>query len=147
MTAHKSQCLTIRENYSIYEYESMSKKMLYVAMTRATKKAHINFCKIENYKPHTGHVYSYEHHGQYYIGSTTDLNKRKQEHRTGTKAGNTKFKKAVNLYGFDNFNYKVLQTIKYSNIRELWELEDYYITKYNSIDNGFNFRFNKEKFL
>ena len=116
-------------------------------MTRATKKAHINFCKIENYKPHTGHVYSYEHHGQYYIGSTTDLNKRKQEHRTGTKAGNTKFKKAVNLYGFDNFNYKVLQTIKYSNIRELWELEDYYITTHNIIDNGFNFRFNKEKFL
>ena len=62
-------------------------------MARATKKAHINFCKIENYKPHTGHVYSYEHHGQYYIGSTTDLNKRKQEHRTGVKAGNTKFLK------------------------------------------------------
>ena len=37
MTVHKSQCLTIRENYSIYEYESMSKKMLYVVMTRAAK--------------------------------------------------------------------------------------------------------------
>ncbi len=38
MTVHKSQCLTLPENYSIYEHEDMSNKMLYVAMTRATKK-------------------------------------------------------------------------------------------------------------
>ena len=38
MTVHKSQCLTLPENYSIYEHETMSNKMLYVAMTRATKK-------------------------------------------------------------------------------------------------------------
>ena len=46
-------------------------------------------------------------------------------------------------HGFDNFKYKVLQTIKYSSIRELWELEDTYINKFNSIENGFNCRFNK----
>ena len=40
------------------------------------------------------------------------------------------------------FNYKVLETIKYSNIRELWRLEDEYIIKHNSIDNGFNSRKN-----
>ena len=38
MTIHKSQGQTIRENYSIYEYENMTQKMFYVAMTRATKK-------------------------------------------------------------------------------------------------------------
>ena len=122
----------------------MDTKMLYVAMTRSTKKAHINFCKIENYKPHTGHVYSYQYQGQYYIGSTKDLIKRKQEHKTGTKAGNTKFKKAIGLYGFDSFNYKVLETIKYSNIRELWDLEDTYIIKYESIDNGYNSIYKRE---
>ena len=53
MTVHKSQSLTIRENYSIYEYEDMRPKMLYTSMTRATKKEHVNFCKIDNYKPHT----------------------------------------------------------------------------------------------
>ena len=144
MAIHRSQSLIIRENYSIYEHESMSSKMLYVAMTRTTKNAHINFCNIKNYKHHTGHICSYEHHGQNYIGSTTDVNKRKQEHRTSTKAGNTKFKRAVKLYGFDNFNYEVLETIKYSNINELWELEHNYITKYNSIDNGYSIRYNRK---
>ena len=115
MTVHKSQCLTIREDYSIYGYEDMRRKMLYVAMTRATKKSHINFCKIDNYKHHTGHIYSYEHTGMYQI----------------------------KLHGFDSFKYKVVETIKYSNIRELWELEDTYINKYNSIDNGYNSRLNK----
>ena len=40
MTVHKSQCLTIRDNYCIYERESMNKKMLDVAMTRATKNTY-----------------------------------------------------------------------------------------------------------
>ena len=52
---------------------------------------------------------------------------RKQEHKDGTKSGSTKFQHAIKLHGFDNFKYKVLQTIQYSNICELWELEDTYI--------------------
>jgi group I intron endonuclease len=82
------------------------------------------------------------HKGKYYIGSTTDLNKRKQEHKTGTKSGNTKFQKAIQLYGFENFKYKVVKTIQFSDIHELWELEDFYIIKHNSIDNGMNVRHN-----
>ena len=112
-------------------------------MTRATKKEHVNFCKIDNYKPHTGYIYSYEYNGRYYVGSTNNLLKRKQEHEEGIKAGYTKFQKAIKEYGFNNFKYKVEETIKYSNIRELWRLEDDYITKYNSIENGFNIRMNK----
>ena len=142
MTIHKSQGQTIRENYSIYEYKDMKQKMLYVAMTRATKKTHINFCKIDDYKPHTGHIYSYEYNGMYYVGSTNNLKKRKEEHREGLKGGNTKFQKAIKIFGFDKFNYKVEETITYSNICELWRLEDTYITKYNSIENGYNYRFN-----
>ena len=73
------------------------------------------------------------------------IKKRKQEHKYGTKSGSTKFQHAIKLHGFDNFKYKVLQTIQYSNICELWELEDTYIKKYNSIDNGYNYRFNRNK--
>ena len=147
MTCHKSQGSTFTENYSIYEYESMKPRMLYVALTRARNKQQINFCKIDNYKPHTGHIYSYEYGGKYYIGSTKDLTKRKQEHRDGKKAGDTKFQKAIRIHGFDSFKYRVVETIKYSNIRELWQLEDEYIAKYNSIDNGYNIRYNREKTL
>ena len=121
----------------------MKPRMLYVALTRARTKKQVNFCKIEGYTPHTGHIYSYEYNGQHYIGSTQNLKKRKDEHKNGTKSGNTKFKNAINKYGFDSFNYKVVETIKYSNIKELWGLEDTYIIKYNSINNGFNSRFNR----
>ena len=111
MTVHKSQGQTIRENYSIYEYEDMTQKMLYVAMTRATKKLHINFCKIDKYKPHTGYIYSYEYNGTRCIGSTNNLKKLKD-------AGINKF--------------KIEETLKYSNIRALWELADNYdLKKYN----------------
>ena len=41
--------------------------------------------------------------------------KRKHEHKEGKKAGNTKFKKAIMTFGFDNFKYKVLDKIDYSN--------------------------------
>ena len=120
----------------------MSSRMLYVALTRARNKEQVNFCKIEHYQPYTGYIYTYEYQGRYYVGSTTNLAKRKQEHKNGTKAGETKFKKATCEYGFDNFSYKVIETIKFSNIKELWALEDTYIVKYNSIKNGFNYRMN-----
>ena len=53
------------------------------------------------------------------------------------------FQSAIKKYGFNNFKYKVLTKINYSNISELWELEDTYIEKYNSINNGFNHRMNR----
>ena len=143
MTVHKSQGSTFTRPFSIYEYKTMKSRMLYVAITRARNNKQINFCNGECYKPYTGQIYSYEHNGQFYIGSTVNLTKRKQEHKDGTKSGCTKFQKAIKVHGFDNFKYKVLQTIKYSSIRELWELEDTYINKFNSIENGFNCRFNE----
>ena len=78
MTVHKSQGSTFTENYSIYEYEYMKPRMLYVAFTRARNKQQINFCKIKDYKPHTGHIYSYEYGGMYYMGSPKDFTKRQQ---------------------------------------------------------------------
>ncbi len=142
MTVYKSQGSTFSEKFSIYEHKSMKSSMLYVAMTRARNKEQVNFCEIKDYQPHTGHIYCYEYQGKYYIGSTKDLNKRKQEHKNGTKAGDTKFKKAIEIIGFDNFNYKVLKTIRFNDIHELWELENSYIKKFNSVENGFNVRYN-----
>jgi len=113
-------------------------------LTRARSKEQVNFCNIEPYQPYTGHLYTCEYQGRYYVGSTTDLIKRKQEHINGTKAGDTKLKTTICAHGFDNFTYTVVDTIKYGNINEFWALGDKYIVKYNSIDNGFNFRFNKE---
>ena len=118
--------------------------MLYVSLTRARNKQQVNFCDIEHYKPYKGHIYSYEYKGRYYIGSAKDLVKRKQEHQNGTKSGDTKFQKAIKLYGFRHFKYNILESIYYSNIHELWELEDKYIQQFNSIDNRFNHRRNTQ---
>ena len=106
MTVHNSQGSTFTENYSIYEYETMKSRMLYVALTRARNIKQINFCKIDNYKHHTGYIYSYEYGGRYYIGSTRNLEKRKTEHKDGTKAGNTMFQLAIKKYGFNKLNIK-----------------------------------------
>ena len=94
MTVHKSQGSTFTRPFSIYEYKTMKSRMLYVAITRARNNKQINFCNGECYKPYTGHIYSYEHSGQFYIGSTVNLTKRKQEHKDGTKSGSTQFQKS-----------------------------------------------------
>ena len=67
--------------------------MLYVDITRARSNKQIDLCNGKCYKPYTGHIYSYERSGQFYIGSTVNLTKRKQEHKDGTKSGSTKFQK------------------------------------------------------
>ena len=51
-------------------------------------------------------------------------------------------KKTICEHGFDNCSYKVIETLTYSNIKDLWTLEDIYIVKYNSITNGLNYRMN-----
>jgi predicted GIY-YIG superfamily endonuclease len=143
MTVHKSQGSTFTKPYSIYEYKQMKANMLYVALTRARDRGQINFCEISNHTPYKGYLYSYERKGIYYVGSTRDLKKRQQEHMLGIKAGFTKLKKAFTEYGYNNFTFTVLETLRYNNIKELYELEDKYIDKYNSIENGYNMRWNK----
>ena len=127
MTCHKAQGSTFTRPFSIYEYKTMKPRMLYVAITMGRNNTQVNFCDGECYKPYTGHIYSYEYNGRFYIGATINLTKRKQEHKDGTKSGGTKFQNAIKLYEINNFKYKVLQTIKYSKILEMWELEDIYI--------------------
>eukprot|EP00971_Amphidinium_carterae_P164092 3253063-Amphidinium_carterae.1 len=82
ITVHKAQGMTIDKPYSIYEYKMMKSNMLYVALTRANKKNYVNFCDISVHKPKIGHIYKYSYGDKCYIGSTIDLAKRKQEHKT-----------------------------------------------------------------
>ena len=48
------------------------------------------------------------------------------------------------MYRFNNLNCKVLDKIHDSNISKLWKLAHKYIDKHNSINNGFNLRYNRE---
>ena len=145
MTVHKSQGSTFTNPFSIDEYKSMKSRMLYVAITRAKHNKQINFCDSECHKAYTGHVYCYEYNGKFYIGSTVNFKKENKDTKTAQNQVVLNFNTQSNYMDFDNFKYMVLQTIQYSNICELWELEDTYIKTYNSIDNGYNYRFNRNK--
>ena len=61
----------------------MKSRMLYVAITRAKHNKQINFCDGECYKAYTGHIYSYEYNGKFYIGSTVNLKKENKNIKTG----------------------------------------------------------------
>ena len=127
MTVHKSQGSAFTVPYSIYEDKQMKPNMLYVALTRARDKGHINFCDISSHTQYKGYIYSYERKGIYYVGSTRDFKKRQQEHMLGVKTGYTKLKKAFTEYGYINFTFTILATTRCNHIEELWALEDEYI--------------------
>ena len=56
MTVHCSQGSTFDFDDSIYEYQCFTKEMMYVAISRATKRSLINFCDTE-YKLYEGFIY------------------------------------------------------------------------------------------
>ena len=96
MTVRKAQGMPINEPYSIYEYKRMKNDMLYVALTRTSKKEFVNFCDIELLKPYVGFVYRYTHNGRSYIGSTTNVPKRREEHKPNRT---NKFGRAMGIAG------------------------------------------------
>ena len=84
MTVHKAQGMTIHRPYTIYEYNRMQHDMLYVALTRTSKKEYVNFSEINLLKPYVGHICRYSCNGKSHIGSTVDIKKREENHKTNT---------------------------------------------------------------
>ncbi len=67
--------------------------MLYVALTRTSKHEYVNFCDLnEKVKPYKGYMYRYSYNNVSYIGSTTDIKNRQEEHKTNN---NNKFGRAI----------------------------------------------------
>ena len=73
-----------------------------------------------------------------YIGQSKNIERRKETHfhklETNTHI-NTHLQNAYNLYGSSNFEFKIIKICKTD---ELDYFEDYYINKYNSLENGYN---------
>lgn len=78
-----------------------------------------------------------------YIGSTTSLNKRIVQHRynyQNRKNNCPKLYNAISSLGSENFIVEILEEFSKISIIELHNKELEYITKYNSIENGYNER-------
>lgn len=70
-----------------------------------------------------------------YIGQSIHIEQRWREHKTRYKTENTKFYKAIQIYGIENFIFEVLEEC---TAEELDEKEKYWINKFNSFQNGYN---------
>ena len=81
----------------------------------------------------------YSYNGKAYIGSTSDIKKRKEDHKTNTT---NKFGSAIQRYGYKQFKFEILEKLQYSEKSELYDLENQYIIKYDSTNHGFNTRYN-----
>ena len=102
----------------------------------------LNFCDIEVLKPYVGFIYRYTRNGRSYIGSSNDVKKRREEHKTNRT---NKFGRAVQQHGYHSFTFEILEEIRFGEKQELYDLEDVYITQYGSINNGINARRNGRK--
>ena len=78
ITCHKAQGMAIHQPYSIYEYKIMKHDMLCACLTITSIQQYVNFCDTERHKPYTGYIYIYSYNDIYiyYIGCTTDINKK-----------------------------------------------------------------------
>lgn len=75
--------------------------------------------------------------GMSYIGVTTkSIEYRKRTHEIASKYSNRKFHNALKKYGFNNFDWIVLQEC--DDINQLEEMEKFYIEKYDTFNNGYN---------
>ena len=83
----------------------------------------------------------YSYNGKAYVGSTSDIKKIKEDHKTNTT---NKFGSAIQKYGYKQFEFEIQEKLQYSDKSELYDLENQYIIKYDSVNNGFNFRRNEK---
>ena len=94
-----------------------------------------------------GVIYKYTNkvNGKVYIGQTVHENLRKNEHKCHAKTRKhtqSAFYNAIDKYGWDNFDYEVLERIEASTLEELKSklnpLEIKYIQEYDSCNHGYN---------
>ena len=106
LTVHKAQGMTVNRPYSIHEYNRMQHDTLYVALTRPSKNEYVNVCEIDWLKPYVGYIYRYSLNGKSYIGSTVDIKRQKEDHKTHAT---NKFGRAIRRYGYIQFKFEILE--------------------------------------
>lgn len=75
--------------------------------------------------------------GKIYIGQTNNFEKRKREHLSDKRNNHQAFKRALNKYGEEGFEWEVID--KCTTKEKINEKEKYYIKYYNSkVPNGYN---------
>ena len=74
--------------------------------------------------------------GKSYIGQTCNFEKRKKQHIRCYEKENCYFHRAIQKYGVDCFLWEIIETCQ--GAEKAFELEKYYIEKFNTYRNGYN---------
>ena len=82
--------------------------------------------------------------GKKYVGSTRKtLDERMKSHKKDMKAvGHKPLYQDMKEYGIDKFSIEPILCMKYFDIKEMWLVEDAYISIYDTINNGYNNKYN-----
>lgn len=88
-----------------------------------------------------GIIYAYRNkvNNKYYVGLTSQDPKRRWKKDGNGYKGQDKFWKAIQKYGWENFEHIILEDNV--DVLKLEERERYWIDQYNSIENGYNIRY------
>ncbi len=70
-----------------------------------------------------------------YIGQSFNIEKRYEEHKYNYRHLDNKFYRALRKYGFDSFDFEILELCE---MQDLNEKEMFYINYYDSYSNGYN---------
>lgn len=73
--------------------------------------------------------------GKVYIGQSIYINRRWQDHKEDYSNGTSKFYKAIQEFGWDNFEWSVIEECSEEKLNDR---EKYWIDYYDSINNGYN---------
>lgn len=91
-----------------------------------------------------GVIYKIENklNGKIYIGKSTNESRRLSDHKDQSKRTKTKFYNAVRKYGWENFEYSIIEEMDMETKQQLnlhlSLREIYYINEFNTIKKGYN---------
>jgi hypothetical protein len=132
---------TINKDFCIWEFDKMSKSGKYVSITRAKKMKQVyrNDIDYDDYTKYS--IYKITSNDKVYIGNTVNCKKREKAHREATYKHliETKLYKCTAKYGM---KFEVLCYDYAMDRHEILETEDFYIRKFDSVENGLNSRYN-----
>ena len=66
----------------------------------------------------------YSYNNKSHIGCTTDIEKTREDHNTNVTY---KFGRAIHEIGYDNFEFEILDKIKFNDWNDLYDVEDEHI--------------------
>ena len=89
-----------------------------------TQTTHHESAKLE------GEIYILLNNNNLYIGSTINIKNRLIAHKNTAKKGNNKLYTCMREEGFDNFKHYTVEKITFTHIKELRQLEQYYLNMY-----------------